>query len=101
MVKFTAGMLRSNLHRVVNPPGEQEDSTRVSLVYFSRPGDEVILKVLEGSEMIEEKRRDQIGFKDEEHITAKEWILRRAMGKREGGDWKKTLGTEGDRLTKR
>lgn len=98
MVKFTAGILRSNIHRVVNPPGAQGDSTRMSLVYFARPEDEVVLKVLEGSETIDEKRRQQSGSGDEEKITAKEWIMRRAMGRRAGGDWAKSAGTEGDRL---
>ncbi|KAJ9645768.1 hypothetical protein H2199_002808 [Coniosporium tulheliwenetii] len=48
MVKFTAGVLRSNIHRVVNPPGEQAESTRYSLVYFARPEDEVVLRALRG-----------------------------------------------------
>ena len=100
MVKFTAGILRSNIHRVVNPPGEQGDSMRMSVVYFSRPENEVILKVLEGSDMINEKRKQQVEFAGEEHITSKEWTLRRAMGKRVGGDWARTLGTEGQRLSK-
>ena len=59
MVKFTAGVLRSNLHRVVSPPGEQEGETRMSLVYFARPEDEVMLRALEGSRMIDEKKRAQ------------------------------------------
>lgn len=37
LVKFTGGILRSNLHRVVCPPGEQAKEVRYSLVYFSRP----------------------------------------------------------------
>lgn len=60
MVKFTAGVLRSNIHRVVNPPGEQGGETRMSLVYFSRPEDEVVLKVLEGSAVIDEARKGQV-----------------------------------------
>ena len=99
MVKFTAGILRSNIHRVVNPPGEQGDSTRISVVYFSRPEDPVILKVLEGSEMIDEKRKHPVEFAGEEYLTSKEWTIRRAMGRRVGGDWQSTLGTEGSRLS--
>lgn len=98
MVKFTAGILRSNIHRVVNPPGQQGESTRMSLVYFARPEDEVVLKVLEGSEMIEQKRREQGDAVDDEQITAKDWIMRRAMGRRAGGDYAASAGTEGDRL---
>ena len=72
----------------------------MSVVYFSRPEDEVILKVLEGSDMIDEKRKQQVEVEGEEQITSKEWTIRRAMGKRVGGDWHKTLGTEGKRLSK-
>lgn len=93
MVKFTAGILRSNIHRVVNPPGEQGTEKRMSLVYFARPEDEVVLRELEGSEAIKAR-----GKGDGEEITAKEWILRRALGRRTGGDWEKSVGTEGDRV---
>lgn len=96
-----AGILRSNIHRVNWPPGEQAHSTRYSLVYFSRPEDEVMLKALDGSDMINEKRAKQVEFAGEECMTSKEWTLRRAFGRRVGGDWKATLGTEGEeRLTK-
>ena len=92
MVKFTAGILRSNIHRVVNPPGAQQECKRLSVVYFNRPEDPVILKVLKGSDLIDEKRAQQGGLADEEHITSKEWTIRRALGRRVGGDWNKTLG---------
>ncbi|SMQ48830.1 unnamed protein product [Zymoseptoria tritici ST99CH_3D7] len=98
MVKFSGGVLRSNIHRVVNPPGEQARSTRYSLVYFSRPEDDVLLQVLDGSKMIDEKRRTEGSGKEEEVITAKEWILRRALGRRAGGDWNKSGGTDTERL---
>lgn len=95
MVKLTAGVLRSNIHRVVNPPGEQAGSVRYSLVYFNRPSDEVLLKPLEGSGVVDEARKGPGWKEDEEVITAKEWTLRRAMGRRTGKDWK--MGTEGGR----
>lgn len=96
MVKFTAGVLRSNIHRVVNPPGEQANSTRMSLVYFARPLDDVLLKPLEGSQLIDDSRKGSAEFEGED-ITSKEWILRRALGRRQGGDWQKSGGTEGGR----
>jgi isopenicillin N synthase-like dioxygenase len=98
MVKFSAGILRSNIHRVVNPPGQQADHTRMSLVYFARPADDVILKALDGSTLIDEKRRQNPESLDEEEITSKEWILRRALGRRQGGDWTKAGGTESTHL---
>lgn len=75
MVKFTNGLLRSNIHRVVSPPGEQAKETRYSLVYFSRPEDEVILKRLEGSHVIPEMKEG----KDDEQMNSKEWIKLQAM----------------------
>ncbi|KAG9585126.1 Clavaminate synthase-like protein, partial [Aureobasidium melanogenum] len=98
MVKFSAGILRSNIHRVVNPPGQQADHTRMSLVYFARPADDVILKALTGSTLVDEKRRQNPVEVEEQEITSKEWILRRALGRRQGGDWTKSGGTESGRV---
>jgi len=87
LVKFSSNTLRSNIHRVVAPPGEQGSATRYSLVYFCRPGDDVILKsMVEGGDV-----------EGEEEVTAKEWILRRALGRRGAGKeaWEKSQGTEG------
>lgn len=94
-------MLRSNLHRVVNPPGEQGDQIRYSLVYFNRPEDDVILKVLDGSALIDEKKKKEPGFEEGEEISAKQWILNRAMGRRVGGDWKKGQGSDQSGIEKR
>lgn len=97
MVKFSAGILRSNIHRVVSPPGVQGDETRYSLVYFSRPEDEVVLKPLRESEMI----ASRCGEGEEgEAIRSKEWILRRALGRRMGGRWEDSAGTEDARGAK-
>jgi isopenicillin N synthase-like dioxygenase len=82
LVKFSSGILRSNIHRVVAPPGDQGNVTRYSLVYFCRPEDDVVLKSLVGGE------------DDEEKVTAKEWILRRALGRRRADGWKDSEGTE-------
>jgi isopenicillin N synthase-like dioxygenase len=82
MVKFSAGKLISGLHRVVRPPGEQATLERMSLVYFSRPEDDMVLRSLVG------------GDEDEEALTAKEWILRRALGNRGIGKPEYAGGTE-------
>lgn len=85
---FTSAQLRSNIHRVVSPPGEQAGAgARMSLVYFSRPGDEVVLRDLQME-----------GDGEGEGVTAKEWILRRALGRRVGGDYEGSEGTEGGRV---
>lgn len=75
MVKFTNGLLRSNIHRVVSPPGEQGREVRWSLVYFSRPEDEVLLKRLGGGDVIPELREGE----REEDVNAQEWIKLQAM----------------------
>ena len=94
MVKFTNGLFRSNIHRVVAPPGAQADLTRYSLVYFARPEDNVILRRLEGSDLIPLMAEGQ----SEEEINSKDWIIRRALGRRvdlgKDIDFDKSAGTE-------
>ena len=69
----------------------------MSLVYFSRPEDDILLKPLTESEVIR-KAHEELGGKEEEDVTAKEWILRRALQRRVGGDYGKSEGTEGGRV---
>ena len=94
MVKFTNGLLRSNIHRVVSPPGSQASLPRVSIVYFMRPEDDTELKRLEGSELIPALAQNQV----EEVVTAKDWIQRRFVMRMKGffspETWNQTLGTE-------
>ena len=80
MVKFTAGLLRSNIHRVVPPPGEQAGLTRNSLVFFSRPEDSVVLKRLKGG-IIDAQPVMETG---EPEMTAHEWIMQKGTGKLPG-----------------
>lgn len=94
MVKFTNGLFRSNIHRVVAPPGAQGDSTRYSLVYFARPEDSVMLRRVDGSDLIPPIGDGQV----EEEINSKDWIIRRALGRRvdlvRDIDYEKSAGTE-------
>ena len=94
MVKFTNGLLRSNIHRVVSPPGAQADSTRYSLVYFARPEDDILLKRLEGSDKIPALPEGVV----DENINSKDWIIRRALNNRialhKEIDYEKGAGTE-------
>lgn len=79
LVKLSGGLLRSNIHRVVAPPGEQSASTRYSLVYFMRPGDDVPMKRLEGG-IVPRLAEGEI----DEDVTSKEWISDKAMAGRVG-----------------
>jgi isopenicillin N synthase-like dioxygenase len=76
MVKFTGRILRSNLHRVVKPPGEQWKVRRQALVCFLRPGHDIPLARLKGG-MI-----DELGEGGYEGVTSREWLDRRHIGRR-------------------
>lgn len=77
LVKFTAGLLRSNIHRVVPPLGEQASLPRNSLVYFSRPEDKVVLKRMR-SPVIDMQPASEL---EEPELTAHEWIMAKGSGK--------------------
>ncbi|WWC85152.1 uncharacterized protein L201_000009 [Kwoniella dendrophila CBS 6074] len=83
MVKFTAGILRSNIHRVVPAPSTQSHLTRNSLVFFTRPEDKVILKRLKGG-IIDKQPRSNENEDDEEEMTSHEWIMKRGTGQLPG-----------------
>lgn len=89
-VKWSDGELKSTIHRVAAPPGDQAQHTRYSLAYFTRPDHDVVLKPL-GRKMVPAKAAA-------EYPTFKAWAVRRAMaGKTDGfkkGDWDKGQGTE-------
>ncbi|TAQ85203.1 hypothetical protein B7494_g6471 [Chlorociboria aeruginascens] len=74
MTKFSNGLLRSNIHRVVSPPGEQAKETRYSLVYFSRPEEEVVLRRLDSAVIPEPKEAVK-----EDEMKSKDWIKLQAM----------------------
>lgn len=74
-VKWTHGVLCSGRHRVVPAPGAQGTFDRYSVVYFVRPEDDVVLKRLEAPGI----PKLEAGVKEED-ITAKEWIIKQALG---------------------
>ncbi|KAK0184094.1 Clavaminate synthase-like protein [Armillaria mellea] len=98
---FSGGILRSNIHRVVPPPGPQAHLERWSLVYFTRPGNSVVLRPLVDESPIiaaAVQNADQLNTP----VTAKEWFTRRIknqrMKNRTGPEtWQASRGTEGGR----
>jgi isopenicillin N synthase-like dioxygenase len=80
LVKFTAGILRSNVHRVVPAPAPQNKVDRHSLVFFSRPEDAVVLRRLKGGLIDTQPYAD----KQEPEMTSEEWIYRRSVGDLKG-----------------
>lgn len=70
MVKLTGGRLKSNIHRVVSIPGLSHVTDRYSVVYFSRPENNVQMKSL----------MDDVGKESDNHVfTAQEWVARRVQ----------------------
>lgn len=80
LVKFTAGVLRSNVHRVAPAPAPQDKEDRFSLVFFSRPEDSVVLKRLKGGVVDQQPIRADEG----QEMTSEEWILKRSVGNLQG-----------------
>ncbi|KKY19777.1 putative 2og-fe oxygenase [Phaeomoniella chlamydospora] len=80
-VRFTNGALLSAKHRVVPAPGEQANVDRYSIVYFVRPGDDVLMKPIEKFVTDDGSWKKVAGKFEEDQstvLTAKEWIRRRA-----------------------
>ncbi|KAG2067403.1 Clavaminate synthase-like protein [Suillus decipiens] len=80
---FSGGILQSNIHRVVTPPGVQAEYERWSLVFFTRPSNSKVLRALvESSHIIAEavKKRPDKSF--ETGSTAVEWFTRRVKNQR-------------------
>ena len=94
MVKFTRGLLRSNLHRVIYAPGAQAEYTRFSLAYLARPQDTTIMKGLEGGSVIPKLADGEV----EDDVTVKDWLIRRtdslSAEKYKKEMWLLTRGTE-------
>ncbi|KAJ6595200.1 hypothetical protein DFH09DRAFT_1305877 [Mycena vulgaris] len=107
MAIFSGGILRSNIHRVLNPPGAQGTLHRFSLVYFTRPGNSVVLRALtDKSSLIAEAVKgapDPTKFETGE--TSFDWFTRRIknqrINNRKGPEtWMASRGTEHTEHTK-
>ncbi|KAF8638394.1 hypothetical protein AX17_002237 [Amanita inopinata Kibby_2008] len=97
---FSGGILRSNLHRVLPPPGDQSPYERWSLVFFTRPGNLVLLNALTNeSPMIADAVSKQPQRNFNTGVTSAEWFLRRMknqrIANRKGPEtWMASRGTE-------
>jgi isopenicillin N synthase-like dioxygenase len=96
MVKLSNGLLKSNIHRVVTTPGLSDMVDRYSVVYFSRPENDVQMKSL-----VNDGKEQQY----EDHVfTAQEWIARRVKNLqtenyKDEDTYEMSRGTEGHRET--
>jgi len=97
---LSGGLLRSNLHRVVPPPGQQFLHERWTVGYFMRPENDVTLNALvDESPLIAEAvaKQPERNFRSGE--TARQWSIRRFNNIRAANykgkeNWKASGGTE-------
>lgn len=82
LVKLSAGVLKSNIHRVAPAPGKQAGLPRYSLVYFAHPNDDTELTPVRGG-LVDEARRELVR-EEEAVITAADWTFRRSLGNLRG-----------------
>jgi isopenicillin N synthase-like dioxygenase len=89
MVEWSAGILRSNMHRVIYGPGKQSKVTRYSLAYLLRPFSDAPMKRLSGGKSLV----PPIGDDEEENLmTSREWEGHRAAAIRAGKDNARSRG---------
>ncbi|PCH44297.1 Clavaminate synthase-like protein [Wolfiporia cocos MD-104 SS10] len=82
---FSGGILRSNVHRVIPPPGEQAKFERYSLVFFTRASDGTELRALtDRSDLIAEAvaKAANAAERFRPGVTAQEWLARRVRNQR-------------------
>lgn len=83
---FSAGILRSNLHRVVPPPGAQAEHVRWSVVFHNRPAFDVPLKALTEESEVIKRALESLPEKDRKNFypgcTSGEWYARRVKFRR-------------------
>ncbi|KAH9172173.1 hypothetical protein EDB89DRAFT_1000422 [Lactarius sanguifluus] len=100
MAILSAGILRSNLHRVVPPPKPQASFDRWSLVFFTRPKNSVPLApLIKESILIAEAAALAPEGQYATGSTAGEWFRRRIQNRRiknqRGTEtWMASRGTE-------
>ena len=89
MVEWSAGILRSNLHRVTFAPGAQATCDRYSLAYFVRPEGRVSMQRLaRGGSLIPGLQTGE----EELDCTATEWESRKATAIVSGRDMARSRG---------
>ena len=88
MVQWSGGVLRSNIHRVATPPGQQASCPRYSLAYLLRPEAAASMRRLEGGDIIP---RATDG-KQEDSLCAQDWEKMRTAQIMVGNSLPKSIG---------
>ncbi|OAA34063.1 Oxoglutarate/iron-dependent oxygenase [Metarhizium rileyi] len=92
------GYIKSGIHRVIAPPGEQACMDRLGLLYFVRPSDDLPLKTLD-SPFLRAMGYGKKGSDDDLDITASQWVRARVK-KNWKGSIKEGVDTEEGFLAK-
>lgn len=90
MVQWSGGVLRSNMHRVVPPPGAQAASDRYSLAYVLKPPKEQSMSRLKMGRVIPQQEEDLVG-----DCNYGEFHSKKAAGFREGKNLADNQGGKG------
>ena len=89
MVQWSGGILRSNLHRVATPPGEQAGCERYSLAYLVRPESNASMQRLKGSDVIprvpDGETKETLSVKDWESSRAALYMVGKMLPQSTGG----------------
>lgn len=87
IVKWTGGVLRSSVHRVTYPPGEQAAHDRYSIAYLIRASSDMSMRRIQGNRI-----PDGDGEDSDENILAGEWERKKNMALVSGKDCVKSTG---------
>lgn len=82
---YSGGILRSNMHRIVPPPGVQGMEPRWSVVYFSRPSHNAQLRALDESDAVKrvlDSMTAEQRVKFQPNVTQSDWYVRRMKNQR-------------------
>ena len=88
MVQWSGGVLRSNIHRVATPPGQQAGCPRYSLAYLLRPAAAASMRRLEGGDIIPRATDGE----QEDSLCALDWEKLRAAQIMVGNSLPKIIG---------
>lgn len=76
---WTAGFLKSSIHRVVAPPDDQAHLDRLGLLYFLRPAHDLSLKTVD-SPVLERLGLLKDSNDDAANLKAGDWVKARVKG---------------------
>ena len=89
MVKWSGGILRSNIHRVTTPPGRQADSPRYSVAYLLRPAVKASMQRLYGGGVIppyaDGEGNESLYAQDWEMIETAQYVAGNSLPRSTGG----------------